>query len=128
MEKITLKFSARHCLKPLFCLVVLLELDDNGKQYSIKNESRFELEGTIPEFEGNPELPKQILESFTESAIHEILSKDEIPNKLGTAILDGPSYEITISQGNTCKKYHADDANIDTYPLLRHLASWFRKQ
>lgn len=124
-----MKFSARHCFNPLFCLVVLFELDDNGKHYSIMNESRFEgSEDTIPAFEGNPELPQRILESFTESAIHEILSKDEIPNESGMAILDGPSYQITITQGDICKKYYADDANIETYPLLRYLASWFRTQ
>lgn len=130
MEKITLKFSARNCFNVLCWLVVSLEMDDNGKRYSIKKESRFkELFDNIPENEGEiSELPKRVLTAFTENAINKILSKDEIPNESGMAVLDGHSYWITITKGDQSKEYYADDVTIETYPILRYLANWFRKQ
>ena len=60
--------------------------------------------------------------------INKILSKDEIPNESGMMVLDGNSYEIKISKGGICKEYDADDASIETYTLLRYLASWYRHQ
>ena len=74
-----------------------------------------------------PALPKRVLDVFTENAINKILSKDEIPNESGMMVLDGNSYEIKISKGGICKEYDADDASIETYPLLRYLASWYRR-
>ena len=43
-------------------------------------------------------------------------------------VLDGNHYEITITKGKVKKEYYADDASIETYPLLRYLASWCRRQ
>ena len=71
-------------------------------------------------------LPKRVLDAFTENAINMILSKDEIPNESGMVVLDGHHYEITITKGKEKKEYYADDASIETYPLLRYLASWCR--
>ena len=104
--------------------------DDNGKRYSIKKERRFkELLDNIPENEGEmSELPKRVLTAFTENAINKILSKDEIPNESGMSVLDGYTYWITITKGDLTKDYYADDAIIETYPVLRYLARWFRKQ
>ena len=130
MEKIVLKFSAQHCFNVLSNLVVTLTLDENGKQFTIENHNPFA--GQNNEFQGTqenkPELPKRVMTAFTESAINKILAKDEIPNESGLMILDGYSYEITITKGDVTKEYDADDASIETYPLLRYLASWSRKQ
>jgi len=41
-------------------------------------------------------------------------------------VLDGYSYYIIIRKGNLTKDYFADDSSIETYPLLRYLASWIR--
>lgn len=130
MEKIILKVSARHCFNMLSWLVVTLEMDDNGKQYSIRKECRFkELFENIPRDEVEmSELPKRVLTAFTENAINKILSKDEIPNESGMSVLDGHTYWITITKGDLTKEYYADDAIIETYPILRYLANWFRKQ
>ena len=74
------------------------------------------------------ERPASIVKELTENAIDRILSKDEIPNESGMMVLDGNSYEITITKGNIRKVYSADDASIETYPLLRYLASWCRRR
>jgi hypothetical protein len=66
--------------------------------------------------------------AFSENAINKILAKDEIPNESGIMVLDGYNYEITISKGEVTKEYEADDASIETYRLLRYLASWCRKK
>jgi hypothetical protein len=73
-------------------------------------------------------LPKRVLDAFTENAINKILSKDEIPNESGMMVLDGNSYDIVITKGSLRKEYWADEASIETYPLLRYLASWYRHQ
>lgn len=130
MEKIVLKFSAQHCFNVLSSLTVTLSMDEKGKQFSIENHNPFaelnpELQGIQ---EDKPELPKRVLTSFTESAINKILAKDEIPNESEMIVLDGYSYEISITKGEVTKEYDADDASIETYPLLRYLASWCRKQ
>jgi hypothetical protein len=65
------------------------------------------------------------LEAFTENEINKILSKDEIPNESGMMVLDGYHYEITITKGDISKVYYADETNIQTYPLLRHLADLY---
>ena len=130
MEKIVLKFSTQHCFNVLSSLSVTLTMDENGKQFSIENHNPFaelnpELQGIK---EDKPELPKRVMTAFTESAINKILAKDEIPNESEMMVLDGYSYEISITKGEVTKEYDADDASIETYPLLRYLASWCRKQ
>ena len=124
MEKIKLKFSATPCLFPGNGVVVVLTLDEKGKSYKAKRNTI----SFFGEQEELPPLPKRVLDAFTENAINKILSKDEIPNESGMAVLDGHHYEITITKGNLRKEYNADDSSIETYPLLRYLASWYRKK
>ena len=123
MEKITVEFSASPSLSPSEGVVVVLTLDDKGKSYNVKHEKIISLE---EQKELRP-LPKRVLKAFTEAAINKILSKDEIPNESGMAVLDGSSYHIRITKGGLCKEYDADDASIETYPLLKSLASWCRR-
>ena len=130
MEKITLKFSITPSLFPANGMVVVLNLDEKGKGYTVKYDNSLggldnSLSGQKKEF---PPAPKRVLDAFTENAIDRILSKDEIPNESGMMMLDGNSYEITITKGNIRKVYSADDASIETYPLLRYLASWCRRR
>lgn len=128
MEKIILKFSVQHSFDLLSKLVVTLTMDDEGKQYIVKREGMLNIRH-FPESEGPTQnLPKRIMTAFTESAIDKILSKDEIPNESGMMVLDGCNYEIAITKGNTTKVYSADDVSVETYSLLRYLASWCRKQ
>ena len=122
MEKIKLKFSVTPSLFPTNSMVVVLTLDEKGKSYKAKRENLLEKQEVV-----SP-LPKRVLNAFTENAINKILSKDEIPNESGFEVLDGNSYEITITKGNIRKKYDANDASIETYPLLRYLASWCRRR
>ena len=122
MEKIKLKFSVTPSLFPRNGMVVVLTLDEKGKSYKTKFEN--ELLGNQKEL---PPLPKRVLNAFTENTINKILSKDEIPNESGFEVLDGHHYEITITKGDVKKEYYANDASIETYPLLRYLASWCRK-
>ena len=110
MEKIKLEFSAKHSLNIFDSVDVVMTLDETGKNYTV------------------PSLPKRVLDAFTENAINKILSKDEIPNESGMVVLDGNSYEIIITKGNLRKEYDADDVTIETYPLLRYLASWNRRR
>jgi len=123
MEKIRLKFSVAPSLFPGNGMVVVLTLDEKGKSYKAKLGN--ELLGNQKEL---PPLPKRVLNAFTESAINKILLKDEIPNESGMMVLDGNHYEITITKGNVRKVYDANDVSIETYPLLRYLASWCRKK
>ena len=127
MEKVRLKFSATPSLFPGNGLVVVLTLDEKGKNYKAKlgNEIFNSLLGEQKEL--SP-IPKRVLDAFTENAINKILSKDEIPNESGMMVLDGNSYDIIITKGNLRKEYWADEASIETYPLLRYLASWYRHQ
>ena len=122
MEKIKLEFSATSSLFPKNSIVVVMTLDEKGKNYKAKFEN--ELIGKQKEL---PPLPTRVLAAFTENAINKILAKDEIPNESGIMVLDGNSYEITITKGGTKKEYYADDASIETYSLLRYLASWCRR-
>lgn len=122
MEKIKLKFSVTPSLFPTNSMVVVLTLDEKGKSYKAKRENLLEKQEVV-----SP-LPKRVLNALTENAINKILSKDEIPNESGFEVLDGNSYEITITKGNIRKKYDANDASIETYPLLRYLASWCRRR
>ena len=123
MEKIKLEFSTRHSIIVSSSMVVVMTLDETGKNYSAKFVNVLSRKQ-----EELPPLPKRVLESFTENAINKILSKDEIPNEFGFDVLDGNSYEITITKGGVRKDYYADDASIETYPLLRYLASWCRRR
>ena len=123
MEKISLEFSAQHSLSALSNIIVVITLDETGKSYTAEKAN--ELLGNKEKL---PSLPKRVLKAFTENAINKILSKEEIPNESGMMVLDGYSYEIKISKGDIYKEYDADDASIETYPLLRYLASWCRKQ
>ena len=130
MKKIKLKFSVTPSLFPANGMVVVLTLDEKGKGYTAKYDNSLggldnSLSGQNKEF---PPAPKRVLDAFTENAIDRILSKDEIPNESGMMVLDGNSYEITITKGNIRKVYSADDASIETYPLLRYLASWCRRR
>ena len=124
MEKIRLKFSATPSLFPGNGVVVVLTLDEKGKSYKAKRNTI----ALFGEQEELPPLPNRVLDAFTENVINMILSKDEIPNESGMVVLDGHHYEITITKGKEKKEYYADDASIETYPLLRYLASWCRKK
>lgn len=132
MEKIKLEFSATPRLFPSYVIVVVLTLDETGKHYIVSYEDGFA--DTINKLSGKQEekpscpLPKRVLDAFTENAINKILSKDEIPNESGMVVLDGNHYEIKITKGGICKEYDADDVTIETYPLLRYLASWYRRK
>ena len=129
MERIKLKFSATPSLFPTNGMVVVLTLDEKGKSYKVKYENILgEFADALSEKQKEqPPIPQRVLNAFTEEAIDKILSKDEIPNESGTMVLDGHRYEITITKGSVRKKYYADDVEIETYPLLRYLASWCRK-
>lgn len=122
MEKIQIKFSVTPSLFPTNSIVVVMTLDEKGKSYKAKHENFLKKQEELPP------LPKRVLNAFTENAINKILSKDEIPNESGMMILDGNSYEITITKGGVRKEYYANDVEIETYPLLRYLASWCRRQ
>ena len=122
MEKIKLKFSVTPSLFPGNSMVVVLTLDEKGKTYKAKRENLFEKQEVVPP------LPKRVLKAFTESAINKILSKDEFFNESGYEVLDGNNYEITITKGDIRKKYDANEASIEIYPLLRYLASWCRRR
>ena len=130
MDKIQLKFSITPSLFPANGMVVVLTLDEKGKDYTVKSDNPLgELANCLSEKKKElPPIPKRVLDAFTENAIDRILSKDEIPNESGMLVLDGNSYEITIIKGDMRKKYDADDASIETYPLLRYLASWCRRR
>ena len=133
MDKIKVKFSATPSLFPSNGIVVVLTLDEKGKSYKIKRKDFLadlnKLMGVQEEkLEKQPTLPKRVLDAFTENAINKILSKDEIPNESGMMVLDGNSYDIVITKGSLRKEYWADEASIETYPLLRYLASWYRHQ
>lgn len=130
MEKITLSFSAQYVLSVLKHQDVILTLDENGKRFSVKNEDPFAVLNRA--LHGEPTdpvtLPKRVMKAFTASAIDKILAKNEIPNESGKRFEDGSWYKISITKGDVTKEYDADDASIETYPLLRYLASWSRKQ
>jgi hypothetical protein len=130
MEKIQLKFSVTPRIFPTNGIVVVLTLDEKGKSYTAKYDNPLgEFANSLSANKKDlPPLPKRVLDAFTENAIDKILSKDEIPNESGMMVLDGNSYEITIIKGDMRKKYDADDASIETYPLLRYLASWCRRR
>lgn len=119
MERIKLEFSATPSLLPANSIVVVLTLDEAGKSYKAERENA--ISETPEEL---PQLPKRVLDAFTENAVNKILSKDEIPNETGMMVLDGCSYDIKITKGKVKKEYYADNISIETYPLLRYLASW----
>lgn len=130
MEKIKLEFSAIHSLNHFDSVNVVMTLDETGKNYTVGYDDQVaEIMNMVSEkLEELPPLPKRVLDAFTENAINKILSKDEIPNESGKVVLDGHHYEIKITKGNLRKEYDADEASIETYPLLRYLASWNRRR
>lgn len=133
MEKIELSFWGRGSLDRISYPIyeVVLKMDENGKYASMEindydncpDEIKEKCERSMP-----VELPKRVMKAFTESSISKILSKDEIPNESGMMVLDGYDYTIVISKGDLTKEYYADDCSIETYPLLRYLASWYRRE
>ena len=130
MEKIKLEFSAYNSLNHFDSVKVVMTLDETGKNYTVGYEEGLaEIMNKLSEklVELAP-LPKRVLDAFTENAINKILSKNEIPNESGMVVLDGNHYEIKITKGGICKEYDADDVTIETYPLLRYLASWNRRR
>ena len=130
MKQIQLKFSVTPSLFPTNSMVVVLTLDEKGKSYTAKHDNPLgEFAIDISENQKKlPPIPQRVLNAFTESATNRILSKDEIPNESGFEVLDGNHYEITITKGDMRKEYYANDASIETYPLLRYLASWCRRR
>lgn len=131
MESIVLIFSMhrRYFLLSNTNRKAVLTLDEEGKRYTIEIADCFGRPMTdLSGLEAELILPKRVMNAFTESAINEILSKDEIPNVSSMRVLDGDSYEIAITKGNERKEYYADELSIETYPLLRYLASWCRKR
>ena len=132
MEQITLRFSGMPSLQAILSLSeVVLKMDENGKYATMEIDDYDNLPEDIKEKieKSSPvELPKRVMKAFTEPAIDKILSKDEIPNESGMMVLDGNDYTIVISKGNLTKEYYADDCTIETYPLLRYLASWYRRE
>lgn len=132
MEKIKLEFSATPSLYPVNGVKVVMTLDETGKKYKARMKNSLaeifnKLSGKKEKQPSIPSIPECVLEAFTENAIDQILSKDEIPNETGMMVLDGNSYDITITKGDKRKKYYADNVTIETYPLLRYLASWCGK-
>lgn len=130
MEKIKLEFSATPCHFPLNGVNVVMTLDETGKKYTVGYDDQLAeiMNKASEKLEELPPLPKRVLDAFTENAINKILSNDEIPNESGMLVLDGNHYKIKITKGNLCKEYDADDVTIETYPLLRYLASWYRRR
>ena len=122
MEKIKLEFSTQNSLVVSDSVIVVMTLDEKGKSYKVKCE---DLMGNKKDLRP---MPKRVLNAFTENAVNKILEKDEIPNESGMMVLDGYSYDITITKGNVRKEYYANDVTIETYPLLRYLASWCRRR
>lgn len=122
MEKIKLEFSTQNSLVVSDSVIVEMTLDEKGKNYKVKYE---DLMGNKKDLRP---MPKRVLNAFTENAVNKILSKDEIPNESGMMVVDGYSYDITITKGNVRKEYYANDVTIETYPLLRYLASWCRRR
>ena len=130
MEKIEMQFTAGYSLDILRRVTVTLTLDRKGKRYSI-GYGLPDLETEEGQAEAQAEeavLPESILAAFTEEAVAEILSRNEIPNEAGFHILDGNTYDIIIRRGRRKREYYADEASIRTYPLLRKLANWCIRQ
>ncbi len=123
MNKIELKFSVTHSFLPSNGMVVIMTLDEKEKKYKVKLDDELYDKMKVP-----PHIPKRVLAAFTENSINKILSKDEIPNESCMMVLDGYSYDITITKGNVRKEYYANDVTVETYPLLRYLASWCRRK
>lgn len=132
MEQITLRFRCEPSHLALMQVYdVVLKMDENGKYATMEIDDYDNLPEDIKEKieKSRPvELPKRVMKAFTESAINKILSKDEIPNESDMMVLDGYDCTIVISKGDLTKEYYADDCSIETYPLLRYLASWYRRE
>lgn len=127
MTKITLKFSGDYYNNYTINPTVVLTLDESCKSYSFEYEEGHEDIAQMREDQDPLILPKRVLTAFTKSAVSKIFAKDEIPNESGLVILDGYRYNISITIDSETKEYCADDISIETYPLLRYLASWYSK-
>ena len=131
MEKITLKLSGSGIIVHFPEYTVVLTMDETGKKSFLEVPDDENLSEIIPDYNGGPmnvELPKRVMKAFTERAIDRILSKDEMPSDSGWIVLDGNSYTIVITKGDLTKEYDANDCSIETYPLLRYLASWYQRE
>lgn len=121
---ITLKFHYNYGLGVVMTQDLILTLDETGKHCSLEAEYDLDIPEDLPIDEI---VPKRIMRAFTAPAVLKIFAKDEIPNETENVIaLDGDSYDITITVGTETKEYHADDFSVETYPLLRYIASWYR--
>lgn len=123
MEKIKLEFTVQSNIIVSSSMFVLMTLDETGNKCIAKIVDAINGKQKEP-----TALPNRVLKAFTENTINKILAKDEIPNESGISVLDGYNYKIKLTKGDICKEYNADDANIESYPLLRYLASWCRHQ
>lgn len=122
---ITLKFHYNYGLGVVMSQDLILTLDETGKHCSLESEYGLDIPEDVPI---DDTVPKRIMRAFTAPAVLKIFAKDEIPNESGKRFEDGSWYKISITKGDVTKVYDADDASIETYPLLRYLASWCRKQ
>lgn len=132
MEQITLRFRGMPSLQVMLPIYeVVLKLDEKGK-YAIMeiDEDSYYPEDIKHEFgKSRPvELPKRVMKAFSERVINKILSMEELPDADNSFVLDGSSYTIVITKGDLTKEYNANDCTIETYPLLRYLASWYRRE
>ena len=110
---------------------MVLTMDETGKHSFLEVPDDENLSEIIPDYDGGPmtvDLPNRVMKAFTDRAIDKILSKDEIPSDSGKILLDGNSYTIVITKGDLTQEYDADDCSIETYPLLRYLACWYRRE
>ena len=132
MEQITLRFSGMPSFQVLFPeYEVVLKMDENGKYATMEIDDNDYFPEDIKEKieKSRPvELPKRVMKAFTERVIDKILSMDELPDADNAFVLDGNSYTIIITKGDLTKVYDANDCTIETYPLLRYLASWYRRE
>lgn len=115
---------------------IVLTIDEEGNKNATVTRS------FSGEEEPGEEAPQRLLKTLTKSAVEKILSIDDIPYMVQpstaeidegqiiddyVSYMDGYSYDITITKDEITKEYHADDCSVKTYPLLRYLASWFRR-
>lgn len=120
---------------------IVLTIDEEGNKNATVTRSLSMSEKT------GDQPPQRLLKTLTKSAVEKILYKDDIPYSEqpspleivdhlindGNLFIDGEIffanyfYHITITKDEITKVYDADDSSIKTYPLLRYLASWFRR-
>lgn len=118
METITIRFSGNDSGTLPSNPTLILIKDENGIKGCL--ETIFEPKQTIDVTE---DLTKRVIDAITERDVDKILSKDVI--ECDVHVLDGWSYEITISKGSVTKEYDANSVSIFVYPLLRNIAKWY---